>query len=339
MNNYKKNEVLVSICCTTYNHEQFIEDALKGFVNQKTSFDFEVLIHDDASTDRTAEIIMKYQTKYPNLIKPVIQDANQYSKGIQINRTFNYSRAQGKYIALCEGDDFWIDKLKLQKQVDVMDANPTCTFCFTNGKIIDERKKQQEKVFIPMSEDNRLHFYNRDCSYNVGELALLGFIPTATFMFRKSILEDPPNFYLEKFPGGDLKLKLYATSKGYAYYINDITSVYRTNVEGSTMSRWKEYGTEKLIVHNQKYINLINEVDKYNFYSFTKDFEKLRLPFESRLLLLTGDKRLFSSKKYSKWYKNHNILARLKMRFIVYLPRTYKKIKKTQLKFLSEVKR
>jgi glycosyltransferase involved in cell wall biosynthesis len=122
------NDILVSICCITYNHEKYIKDALDSFIMQKTNFNFEILIHDDASTDKTAEIIREYELRHPNLIKPIYQAENQYSKGVKVGK-FNIERAQGKYIAVCEGDDYWIDPYKLQKQVDYMSANPECLMC------------------------------------------------------------------------------------------------------------------------------------------------------------------------------------------------------------------
>ena len=109
---------IVSICCITLHHEKYIRDAIEGFLMQKTSFPIEILIHDDASTDDTANIIREYEEKFPNIIKPIYQTENQYSKGISISATYQFPRALGKYIALCEGDDYWTDPLKLQKQVD-----------------------------------------------------------------------------------------------------------------------------------------------------------------------------------------------------------------------------
>lgn len=113
---------LVSILCTAYNHEKFIEDALEGFLIQKTDFSFEILIHDDASTDKTGDIIKQYVDKYPNLIKPIYQTENQYSKGNKPGK-INKERANGEYIAFCEGDDYWTDPNKLQIQVDFLRKN------------------------------------------------------------------------------------------------------------------------------------------------------------------------------------------------------------------------
>jgi len=109
--NQSNTDPLVSICCLTYNHAPYIRDAIEGFLMQKTNFPVEILIHDDASTDGTADIIREYETRYPDIIKPIYQTENQYSKGVKISWEYQFSRARGKYIALCEGDDYWTDKL------------------------------------------------------------------------------------------------------------------------------------------------------------------------------------------------------------------------------------
>ena len=127
--NKKSENIIVSVLCTAYNHESFIRQCLDGFVMQKTNFRFEAIVHDDASTDGTAAIIREYAEKYPDIIVPIYQTENQYSKKIGIYKTFLYPKAQGKYIAICEGDDYWTDPYKLQKQVDILENNPDCSFC------------------------------------------------------------------------------------------------------------------------------------------------------------------------------------------------------------------
>src|SRR5690554_6550272 len=163
---------VVSICCITYNHEPYIEDALKGFLIQETDFPFEILIHDDASTDRTADIIREYEAKYPRLIKPIYQVENQYSQGVKISAKFNFPRSQGKYIALCEGDDYWIDKDKLQKQYDFLKLNQEYSLCFHSAKIINE---QDNFHFRGESIENR--------EYSGQEILAEWTIPTASVMF------------------------------------------------------------------------------------------------------------------------------------------------------------
>lgn len=121
---------LVSICSITYNHAPYIRQCLDGFLMQKTKFRYEIIIHDDASTDGTTEIIKEYAEKHPDLITPIFQKENQYSKGIRgMFPRFCFPHAKGKYIALCEGDDYWTDPLKLQKQVDFLEANPDFVMC------------------------------------------------------------------------------------------------------------------------------------------------------------------------------------------------------------------
>ena len=118
----EEKNIMVSICCITYNQEKYIKDAIEGFLMQKTNFLFEIIIHDDASTDKTADIIREYQQKYPDKIRTILQKENQYKKGVRNSYTV-FKEAKGKYIAFCEGDDYWIDENKLQKQVNYMEEH------------------------------------------------------------------------------------------------------------------------------------------------------------------------------------------------------------------------
>jgi len=130
---------LVSVCCITFNHIAYIEQAIKSFLMQETGFSFEIIIHDDASTDGTAELIMAYAKKDPNIIKPILQIENQFSKGGLINPRLVFPRAKGRYIALCEGDDYWTDKAKLQKQVMFLEGNLEYVITYTDCQPFDEK--------------------------------------------------------------------------------------------------------------------------------------------------------------------------------------------------------
>ena len=123
------DEITVSVICLAYNHEAWIRNALEGFVSQQAPFRFEVLVHDDASTDGTADIIREYQARYPELIFPVFQTENQYSRGVPVSLRFLAPRIRGRYVALCEGDDFWRDPHKLAKQVAALEAHPEVDIC------------------------------------------------------------------------------------------------------------------------------------------------------------------------------------------------------------------
>lgn len=144
MNNIKNinNETpLVSICCLTYNMEKYIRQTLESFLMQSTTFPFEIIIHDDASTDNTREIIEEYASKYPAIIKTILQEENMHSKsGFNFQYTDVFPNAIGKYIAYCDGDDYWIDPLKLQKQVDYLESNPDYGLVHTKAVIYSEAK-------------------------------------------------------------------------------------------------------------------------------------------------------------------------------------------------------
>ena len=149
-------EPMVSICCAAYNHAPYIAQALESFLAQDVPI--EILVHDDASTDGTQDILRDYARRYPDVVRPLFETENQYSRGVAIDPTFNYPRARGKYIALCEGDDCWCDPHKLRRQVDYMEAHPDCTFCFTNGVIRDADGRAPDRPFLPYSE-NFFFFY------------------------------------------------------------------------------------------------------------------------------------------------------------------------------------
>lgn len=132
---------LVSIFCITYNHSNYIRQAIEGFLNQKTVFPVEIIVHDDASVDGTAEIVREYEKKFPEKIIPIYQKENQFSKGMDPFINFLIPQARGKYVAVCEGDDYWIDPLKLQKQVGTFNKYPDTVICGARAKTWSESKK------------------------------------------------------------------------------------------------------------------------------------------------------------------------------------------------------
>ncbi len=163
-------EPMVSICCAVYNHASYIAQALDSFLSQERDFAIEILVHDDASTDGTQAILRDYAARYPDVVKPLFETENQYSKGVAIDPTYNYSRAQGKYIALCEGDDFWCDPQKLQKQVAYMESHPDCTFLFTNGYIHDVDGQAPDRPFLPYSDKDAPAYFAADHAYTLGDM-------------------------------------------------------------------------------------------------------------------------------------------------------------------------
>ncbi len=221
------NEIMVSIKCLAYNHENYIKQALDGFLMQKTNFRYEVIIHDDASTDHTADIIREYEKKYPDIIKPIYQTENQYKYG-NISRKFIDHKLTGKYIAYCEGDDFWTDPDKLQMQVDYLERHPECAFSFHNASIVLEDGSPYKDKFLP---DNSIFksftFEDKDKIYNTADIINIGFIPTASIIGRREYILNR-NDFCKKPICGDLPLRLSLSLDGYGYYFNRVMSAYRT---------------------------------------------------------------------------------------------------------------
>jgi len=207
---------------------------------QRGDFNYEILIHDDASTDGTIEIIHEYEKKYPDIIKPVIQLENQYSKGVRgINFLYNFPRAEGKYIAMCEGDDYWTDPLKLQKQIDFMEANTDCSLCF--------HASQSERIDMPSSSIvRRPKEIPNDFKFELKDVILGGggFVTTNSMFFLKEHSLENPKWKAES-PAGDLVLTLLLALRGKVGYLDDVMSVYRvmssSNSWSTTMKKFENY--------------------------------------------------------------------------------------------------
>jgi len=240
MKNWKGDisKPVVSICCITYNHEKYIEDAIRGFLIQETDFPFEIIIRDDASTDSTSNIIKKYQKQYPHIIKPIFEKENTYSKGIP-PFPITFKQAQGKYIALCEGDDYWIDSKKLQIQIDFLEKNNDYVYTFHNVKIYDEihNKTIDNASLVNLYKIKKKSF---DCK----DIILGQFISqTLSMVFRNIFLlhniEYPQCF--DKLPFGDKSLEKFLISFGKAYYFDKEMAVYREHSGGiSKDPKWKK---------------------------------------------------------------------------------------------------
>lgn len=288
--------VLVSIDCITYNHEKYISDAIESFLKQITNFEFEILIHDDASTDDTKNIIREYEKKYPHLIKPIYQKENQYSKGIKrISYEFNFPRAKGKYIAVCEGDDYWVDPYKLQKQIDYMENHPDCGMCFHAAEI---NKVGEGKV-------SEIRPYNKSCITPIKDIILGGrdFIATNSIVYRKQIMNDAPYFYLNA-SVGDYPLRVMTSTHKYAYYMNEIMSTYRIGVKGSwTTNMLTNVNIKKIINVRERNIELLNELNKYTKYKYNKHFKKQKSIIKFKIAILK-----YLPHFYLKMVKSKNIM-------------------------------
>jgi len=245
---------IVTVLCTTYNHEKYIEDAIEGFLIQETNFPFEIIIHDDASTDKTAQIVREYEAKYPLLIKGIYQTKNRWSQGLK-NGEILYPMSKGEYIALCEGDDYWTDAKKLQVQIDEMKKYPNVSISFHSAYELKDRKVG--KILANRANDNKI-FTTSEVISGYGD-----FCPTASLIVNKKVMKHLPYWYYSEAPVGDYFIQIFTSISGGALYINKIMSIYRVGETGG----WS---------HSQKqFSNMLNFVNK-----MTKSLEFLNSDLE-----------------------------------------------------------
>ena len=282
------NDILVSIYCLAYNHDKYIRDCLDGFINQKTNFKYEVIVHDDASTDFTAKIIQEYADRYPNVIIPILQKENRYSKiGVRLIDQYVLPVCRGKYVAVCEGDDYWCDDNKLQKQVNVLENNPEYVACVHQTKILDCRNGK-ESLISP---------YNEDCIVEVEKVLSRGgaVFQTSSLMYRKELDERRPDFCFVTRQVADYPFAIYLALSGSIYFLNDVMSVYRMYTEGS----WTVYNASKPnIEHRKDMIKMWMLADKYSDFKYHKLWKNEILNFEYYIWKHTKEFSILGNKHF-----------------------------------------
>ena len=233
---------MVSIRCLVYNHEPFLRQCLDGFVMQQVNFSYEAIVHDDASTDGSAEIIKEYAEKYPDIIKPILETENQYSKRDGSLRRIMNAHTRGKYVALCEGDDYWTDPLKLQKQVDFLESHPDYSMCFHRCNILLSDGTMTDKGFDFLEKRE----------YSFEEIALTWSIPTASVLYRSDLLPRIPQN--KKFTIGDNVVFFTCACYGRIFCMGDVLSVYRKHDGGWTAHAPMQGLVENLQTHTRALI-------------------------------------------------------------------------------------
>ena len=221
---------IVTVWCLAYNQKDFIRDALEGFVMQKTTFPFEVIVHDDASTDGTTAIVQEYARQYPEIIKPVIETENQWQKGglKYIIHIMNEKYRNGKYIAFCEGDDYWTAPQKLQQQVDFLESHPEYSMCFHSAK-----KKYETKTRAWINCENI-----EDRDYDATDIFVNWTVPTASVMCRREAMDFYANLkHPERIQNYDIFIFLSCAMIGKLRGMHEQMSVYRIQGEGLTYNK------------------------------------------------------------------------------------------------------
>ena len=272
--------LMVTIRCLCYNHEPYIKQCLEGFLMQKTNFRFEAVVHDDASTDGSAAIIREYAEKYPDIIKPIFEKENQYSKKDGSLRRIMDEQMKGKYIAVCEGDDYWIDPLKLQKQVDFMENHHDYTMCFHNA-IVQFMRPVQFEPFALFDEGDL-------SSYDAINKWL---VPSASVLFRQDMVSYPS--WLANIYSGDYALILRCVNGGKIYGMKDYMSVYRKNFSGNSVSMNMR---NKQLIHYKHHKILLESFDKGTHYKFNQEIKE-RIKYLNRMI------NFYRAKENGEWWR------------------------------------
>ena len=254
---------IVTVICMTYNHEKYIEKTLDGFLKQKTSFPVEYIIRDDASTDNTANILHEYERKYPGYFNIIYEKENQYSKNlIPYFSQKVIMETKSKYVALCEGDDYWCDEDKLQKQVDLMEKNSSASFCVhANYELNDKTKKMKER-----------HPYKKTGVLSIEEVMIEpnGMPATCSMLMRTDHINQYPVYDLPC-PVGDRSRRMFLINKGPALYIDELMSVYRVNNANSFGGHLYNYNKSiKLVNDINNFFDLYNKYTDFKYDSYIK---------------------------------------------------------------------
>lgn len=328
MNN---RQIEVSIICLTYNQEEYIADALDGFILQETNFSFEVLVHDDASTDSTGKIIQRYRDKFPSIIKPIYETENQFSKGTKIIQSIVMPKAKGRYIAFCEGDDYWTDSQKLQKQYDCLCDNPETVMCVHASRSIAADTKRIISINRPLET-------SQDVDYRLMLHTIQSF-STNSFFIRRDILEQYFDSEVSALPAhGDHKMSLYCGMIGNIYYYSDIMSNYRVMAKGSinrALLTSNNRESIELSYYNNR-IALLDKIDNLTYGKYSKDIEIGKSNI--RYIYLCGSGQFFTLwKEFGDRFKSESILKKTRILLMQLMPRManslYSKIKLIQLKY------
>ena len=317
----KKGEIKVSILCMVYNHEKYLEECLSSLVNQQTDFNYEILVHDDCSTDSSKDIIERYYKKYPKKIIPVYEKENQYSKGVKINKDILIPKMKGKYFCFCEGDDYWIDENKLQKQYDFMEKNKNYKLCIHNSVAVDKNGNELYKI-NPLLNGGDLQC--DDFIKNGG-----AFVSTNSIFSYSYLAKNLPDYF--NYFSVDYVWQIYLSSVGKNYCFKEYMSAYRVESDGSWTNRMlcncdKHIQFKKKII---KSLSLINEDTKFKY---DKTIKRTILNQEFAILELQCDYKSMKKDQYKEIYKSKPLKIRIKYFIGEHFPKIYDKLKQIRSK-------
>lgn len=285
---------LVSVVCLAYNQESYIRDALEGFLAQQTPFPFEVVIHDDASSDATSTVIREYAKNNPTVFRVIVQKENQYSKGVDIFQRYILSECQGKYIAWCEGDDYWCDPQKLERQVAYLEAHPDCPACAHNTWLLDCRNGEK-RIMSKMAAAGMIPI---DLLLSAGDS-----YHTSSLVSRKSVYEDSPDYSRETHGVGDYPERVYLALNGGVFFLDAPMSVYRYRAKGS-WSESNHANRQRAIETHEALMDMLRKADEASAGKYHRYFTDAINEQVFMNLDLSRDYKSMLKKGYRKQFLN-----------------------------------
>ena len=307
------NNCMVSVFCSVYNHKKFIAQCLDSLVNQKTTFHYEIVVKDDASTDGTSDIIRAYHEKYPDKIIPLILETNHLQHGlghVAFQRAFSLMR--GKYIAMCEGDDFWTDENKLQKQVELMESHPDYALCGHAAYYADENGN--------LIQGDSFRYRESSGELTTEEVISSWAMATCSLLYRKSCRTDVIFPFQGSCINSDYALMVYMALKGKVYYLDELMSAYRVACSGSVTQKQRQ-NKEYFKKSRLEYVAMLDRIDDYSEKRYTRviNLRKRKTLFELYLTLRDGK----SLRQYSDVYRTVPMKTKVKYILCVYFHSLY----------------
>jgi glycosyltransferase involved in cell wall biosynthesis len=241
----------VSVLVMTYNHEKFIRQALDSVAMQKTNFEYEILISEDCSTDRTREIVLQFEKAHPDKVRLLLSEKNIHSNEIVVR---GIRAARGEYIAMLDGDDYWTSPHKLQKQADFLDSHSECSLCFHNARIFHEDSGRDGSNWTPPGQ--------KEIS-SLEDIWMGNFIATCSTMFRRGLIGEIPEWYNDFFPITDWPLHILNAEHGRIGYIDEVMGVYRYH-SGGLYSPFSESKKQ------QETLKFYRSINRYLNYRYNK---------------------------------------------------------------------
>ena len=297
----KSKDIMVSILCNVYNHEKYLEECLSSLVNQKTTFKYEILVHDDCSTDTSKSIIENFYKKYPQKIVPIYENENQYSKGIKITKSIMIPKIKGKYFCFCEGDDFWIDEYKLQKQYDFLETHKEYKFCVHNSIKVN---RDSEKIgeILPLKDGGDL----------ICEDFIAGggnFVATNSIFSYSYLAKNLPSYF--DYLSIDYIWQIYLSSIGKTFCFKNFMSAYRVQVENSWTNRIMN-NKENHIQHIEKVIETLKMINKDTNYRYNDAIKQKIIINEYIILKIKRDYKKAKSGPYKQLWKKESWKSKIK---------------------------